>query len=176
MTEARGEHCNRCGKSNVIWCAPSPLWNLVMRGNRINGVPRFGDLVCISCFVALAEEMGVANGQWRLHLSPEPEGLVFNTPSGRWWDRHSWLWREPGDGGDEVWCITCEHTHIPTIPVVTYLCLGGVDDEHGCGWGQWLPTDAMAHERFNTGHRTYPVMHQVVANPPPDHKMVDVDG
>lgn len=85
------ETCRRCGGQNVVWCAPSPLWNMVMRGNDIDGNPLFGDLVCMACFVALADDLGLS-GQWRLSLTPEPPGLIFETPSGRKWDAGSWLW------------------------------------------------------------------------------------
>lgn len=88
------ERCGRCGGANVIWSAPSPLWNLVMRGNDINGESQYGDLVCMGCFVVLAEAAGVT-GRWRLYVEPEPEGLVKTTPSGRIWDPGSWLWRTP---------------------------------------------------------------------------------
>lgn len=93
MNAAPDETCRRCGGSNVVWCAPSPLWNLVMRGGSITGPTKFADLVCMTCFVALAAEMGLT-GQWRLALHPEPEGMEFVTPSGRIWDADSWLWQD----------------------------------------------------------------------------------
>lgn len=86
-----GEDCRRCGGPNVIWFAPSPLWNKVMRGNDICGDPLFNDLVCMPCFVALAAEAGVV-GVWRLTADPEPEGLIYTTPSGRVWDPDRFLW------------------------------------------------------------------------------------
>jgi len=91
---ARAEHedCCHCGGRNVTWFAPSPLWNLVMRGNDINGEPLYGDLVCMPCFVQLAADAGV-EGIWRLSVDPEPEGLVKITPSGRVWDEEANLWR-----------------------------------------------------------------------------------
>lgn len=88
------EVCNRCGGENVTWSAPSPLWNIVMRGNDISGTPLWGDLVCMRCFAVLAHEAGL-DGRWRLSLNPEPEGLVKETPSGRVWDADRWLWIDP---------------------------------------------------------------------------------
>lgn len=85
------ETCHRCEGANVIWHAPSPLWNLVMRGNDINGAPLFDDLVCMPCFVVLAHEAGV-EGIWRLSVDPEPDGLIKTTPSGRTWDADRNLW------------------------------------------------------------------------------------
>lgn len=88
------ERCRRCGGANVVWFAPSPLWNLVMRENDINGPIQFGDLVCIPCFIGLAAEKGV-QGVWRIGVDPEPEGLVKITPSGRVWNEETHLWDEP---------------------------------------------------------------------------------
>lgn len=85
------ERCCRCDGENVVWSAPSPLWNLVMRGNDIDGDPKWGDLVCIRCFIVLAEEAGV-RGRWRVSVDPEPEGLVKVTPSGRVWDERTYRW------------------------------------------------------------------------------------
>jgi hypothetical protein len=78
----------------VIWFAPSPLWNLVMRENDINGPIQFADLVCIPCFIALAAEVGVT-GKWRLTVDPEPQGLIKETPSGRIWSESRQLWIDP---------------------------------------------------------------------------------
>lgn len=87
-----GEDCQRCGGPNVAaWFAPSPLWNLVMRGNNIDGEARFGDTVCPACFIRCAEEAGVS-GTWKLTVDPAPEGLVLSTPSGRVWDDTTGLW------------------------------------------------------------------------------------
>lgn len=88
---AEAETCHRCQGRNVSWRAPSPLWNLVMRGGSINGDPLYDDLVCIGCFFELAENAGVA-GLWSVTVSPEPEGLETVTPSGRTWNPDTWLW------------------------------------------------------------------------------------
>lgn len=90
------ETCYRCGGENVIWSAPSPLWNKVMRGNDINGDPQYHDLVCTRCFIVLAFEAGI-EGRWRLSVTPEPDGLIYETPSGRIWDPEDWLWKEPAE-------------------------------------------------------------------------------
>ncbi len=87
------ERCRRCGGENVNWCAPSPLWNLVMRGDDINGDSLFHDLVCPRSFMVLAEEAGVS-GQWRVAVDPEPAGLIETTPSGRTWNPKTWMWDE----------------------------------------------------------------------------------
>lgn len=89
------ERCRRCGGPNVIWSAASPLWNYVMRGNDILGEAKFSDLVCMPCFVTLAVEAGLPMHGWRLTLTPEPEGLIYETPSGRVWDPERFLWVEP---------------------------------------------------------------------------------
>jgi hypothetical protein len=94
-TPGREQNCVRCGGENVVWTTPSPLWNLIMRGNDINGESLFRDLVCMSCFIHLAEAAGVPIGQWRLMLTPEPPGLIKTTPSGRVWDERRWLWVTP---------------------------------------------------------------------------------
>lgn len=86
------EYCRRCGGPNVIWSAQSPLWNYVMRGNDINGESRFNDLVCMPCFIKCAIEAGLPDRGWLLTLVPEPEGLVYETPSGRVWDESKFLW------------------------------------------------------------------------------------
>ena len=91
---AAHEWCRRCGGPNVAWSAPSPLWNYVMRGNDINGEAQHGDLVCMTCFVVLGAEAGLSASGWRLTLHPEPEGLTYETPSGRVWDAEAFLWVE----------------------------------------------------------------------------------
>ena len=90
------ERCHRCGGENVRWSASSPLWNRVMRGNDINGEPRYRDLVCIRCFIVLAFEEGI-DGTWRVSVDPEPDGLIYETPSGRVWDAERGLWVDPSE-------------------------------------------------------------------------------
>lgn len=67
-----------------------------MRGNNIDGEPIYDDLVCVKCFIELAEESGIGDGlHWHLHLEPEPDFLIYETPSGRVWDPMQHLWVEP---------------------------------------------------------------------------------
>lgn len=86
------KHCNRCGGPNVpSWCAPSPLWNQVMRGGDINGKGLFDGIVCPVCFAALAEEAGIA-WRWRFYAEKVLVPLQTTTPSGRTWNEQTWLW------------------------------------------------------------------------------------
>jgi hypothetical protein len=84
--------CRRCNGSNVPWVAPSPLWNLVMRGGSIDGVDLYDGIVCLSCFAELAEEHHVAD-LWRLTAQRVHVTLETVTPSGRRWDAQAWTWR-----------------------------------------------------------------------------------
>jgi hypothetical protein len=60
---------------------------------------------------------------------------------------------------DEVWCVTCQHTHIATIPATTFRCAG---DERPCGFGCWGATIASAHAASLPDHIVHPVLHQTV--------------
>lgn len=84
--------CRRCGGPNVVWFAPSPLWNAVMRGGSIDGPWEFDELICPTCFCALAEERGVAS-VWRIDAREVHVELETTTPSGRVWDAETDLWR-----------------------------------------------------------------------------------
>lgn len=88
------ERCNRCGREATIWGAPSPLWNAVMRGGSINGEPKYGDLVCATCFMQLAEAQGIATF-FRVSAERINVELETTTPSGRVWDEDRWLWVDP---------------------------------------------------------------------------------
>lgn len=92
MTDA--EDCDRCGRTNVVWHAPSPLWNAVMRGGSINGNPLYNDMVCLACFADIAEENHVADG-WVLRARDVHVELETVTPSGRVWSEEQQLWVEP---------------------------------------------------------------------------------
>lgn len=85
------EKCNRCGGPNPPWHAPSPLWNAVMRGGSINGEPIYGDMVCATCFMVIAEEQGVAT-IWRVQALRVNVPLETVTPSGRVWNPDTFLW------------------------------------------------------------------------------------
>ncbi len=89
------EHCKRCGRGNTLWFAPSPLWNAVMRGGSIEGDPIYGDLVCATCFMTLAEERGIADG-FKVYATRVHVELETVTPSGRVWDEERELWVDPG--------------------------------------------------------------------------------
>ena len=56
---------------------------------------------------------------------------------------------------DDVWCMTCQHAHIPMIPVVTYAC-------RDCGFGAWGDTVAAAHATSWPEHIVYGNHHQTV--------------
>jgi hypothetical protein len=85
------ERCRRCGHDNPAWSAPSPLWNAAMRGGCINGEWEFGELICASCFMVLAEERGVAS-LFRVTAEVVNVELQTVTPSGRVWNPGTWLW------------------------------------------------------------------------------------
>jgi hypothetical protein len=116
------EHCKRCGRGNTLWFAPSPLWNAVMRGGSIEGDPIYGDLVCATCFMTLAEERGIADG-FKVYATRVHVELETVTPSGRVWDEERGLWTDPastqpvsespGDSGEgldglERWMLDAE--------------------------------------------------------------------
>lgn len=86
--------CARCGGPNITWCAPSPLWNAVMRGGSINGEDEFDGIVCPICFAHLADERGIA-AVWRFYAEDVRVELETVTPSGRQWDDRRWLWMDP---------------------------------------------------------------------------------
>jgi hypothetical protein len=102
--------CNRCGGPNVTWCAPSPLWNEVMRGGDINGPWQYDEIICPTCFAVLAEEAGVAS-RWRLCAERVTRPLQLVTPSGRTWNAQAWLWDEPAATADESRLCSDEAGH-----------------------------------------------------------------
>lgn len=60
------DFCHKCGRPNVVWFAPSSLWNLVVR---TKGEP---EMLCPTCFIRLAEEAGINGQAWKV----EPESYV----------------------------------------------------------------------------------------------------
>ena len=56
---------------------------------------------------------------------------------------------------DLVWCRTCEHAHIPDIPVTTFRCASN------CGFGAWRLDVAEMHATRLPDHIVYPVTHTV---------------
>lgn len=63
--------CEGCGRENVVWFAPSDLWNAVAR--RADGTD---PMLCPVCFVKKAEAVGHSKAAWRV----QPEDYV--TPNG----------------------------------------------------------------------------------------------
>lgn len=84
-------YCHRCSGPNIVWSAPSPLWNKVMRGDDINGKEIFDGIVCPVCFAFLAQDAGVAFG-WRMAAVDVCVELKTRTPSGRTWNQKEWMW------------------------------------------------------------------------------------
>lgn len=56
---------------------------------------------------------------------------------------------------DTVWCLSCQHEHIGTIPVTTFRCAD-------CGFGSWGATVAEAHASQYPTHIVHPVHHRTV--------------
>lgn len=58
------EHrCGRCSGRNIVWFAPAPLWNAVVR--RADGSDEW-PVLCPICFAQLAEERGHVTSAWEL--------------------------------------------------------------------------------------------------------------
>lgn len=71
------DYCHRCGRSNIVWYAASPLWN--------EAVPEISPILCPQCFVAAWEAATSLRPAWA--LVPDPETL----PEERRSDADSWL-------------------------------------------------------------------------------------
>lgn len=65
-----------------------------MRGGSINGDALFGDMVCATCFMVLAEKAGIST-LWRVDAERVNVPLETVTPSGRYWDSLSRMWIVP---------------------------------------------------------------------------------
>lgn len=140
------ERCRRCGNENTEWVAPHPLWNYVMRGNDIDGEWRYSEIVCVRCFIVLAHEAGL-DGQWRLYLAPEPDGLVYTTPSGRVWNPETWMWDEPADAVDAV----------PDVPPTEDMCpTCGQHPGDECDGKAYVPPDPPAVDRDEVAALVHP--------------------
>lgn len=64
--------CDRCGqRHDVVWFAPSDIWNAVMRDGERGNPDEFG-FCCPSCFMQLADERGVGNRMWKI----QPERIL----------------------------------------------------------------------------------------------------
>ena len=89
-------YCHRCGGPNVIWYAPSPLWNEVMRDGDINGPWKWDEIICPTCFAVLCIDAGVAT-TFRMAARDVKVLLTSVTPSGRVWDAATDLWLDDPD-------------------------------------------------------------------------------
>lgn len=74
------------------------------------------------------------------------------------WVRPHCLSQFPRRLADDVWCLTCNHKHIPNIPVVTWVCAD-------CGFGSWDDEVAEGHATVLPDHVVHPLHHQTVPLP-----------
>lgn len=56
---------------------------------------------------------------------------------------------------DDVWCLTCSHSHIPDLPAVTFACAS-------CGFGAWEVPISEDHATRYPEHVVYAIHHQTV--------------
>lgn len=91
MNDNDETYCHLCLGPNIVWCAPSPLWNEVMRGGDIDAPDLHDGIVCPVCFGTIAEKAGIAF-RWRLDSPDVKVPLTTVTPSGRIWDDEEYLW------------------------------------------------------------------------------------
>lgn len=62
--------CQQCGTLDIVtWFAPSVFWNAVVRNHPESPYYESDAILCIPCFVALAEEVGFRPTSWQ--LTPE---------------------------------------------------------------------------------------------------------
>lgn len=73
-----------------------------MRGGSIDGPWEFGELICPTCFIVLAEERGVAFAPWWIDSGSVQVELELITPSGRVWDAVRRLWVHPDDEQEPI--------------------------------------------------------------------------
>ena len=134
--------CHRCGGANVVWSAPSPLWNAVMRGGSISGQDECDGIVCPTCFAQLAEAEDLAQ-RWRFYPESVTPDLETVTPDGRVWDDEAWLWvappREP-----RTWPKLDPAPEIADLPDVV-----AVMREDGDAWHWKRRTDAGFQTRYS---------------------------
>lgn len=63
------DFCHRCGCPNVSWYIDSAVWNKVMRGGAVDGWGAWQEIICIPCFMELAEaHYGACT--WRITREP----------------------------------------------------------------------------------------------------------
>lgn len=85
--------CDRCHCQHRVWAASSPLWNATIRGGCIDGEEEHAYL-CANCFMALAEDRGVAS-LFRLSAEIIAPTVQSVTPSGRVWNDQQFMWEKP---------------------------------------------------------------------------------
>lgn len=54
--------CEDCGGANVVWHAPSQIWNKVCRPPGYRCDP----MLCPTCFIIRAEKVGIHSTSWRV--------------------------------------------------------------------------------------------------------------
>lgn len=59
------DFCHRCGHPNVSWYIDSLTWNQVMRGGDEWAWGAWAEIICIPCFIELAE-LHYGGGVWRV--------------------------------------------------------------------------------------------------------------
>jgi len=57
------DYCHKCGGPNVVWFAPSPIWNKAVREKGEK------EILCPVCFIKLAESAGFDQKAWK--VAPE---------------------------------------------------------------------------------------------------------
>lgn len=57
------DYCRQCGRRNVVWFAPSLLWNKAVREHGLS------EMLCPQCFIEAAEHAGIKPTAWE--IAPE---------------------------------------------------------------------------------------------------------
>lgn len=68
------DFCERCGRENVTWFAPSELWN---RAARVDGND---PMLCPVCFIKAAEAVGIVPPSWQVAPEAFPASSATPTP------------------------------------------------------------------------------------------------
>lgn len=72
------DFCQECGRPNVTWFAPSPVWNAVLDPS-----DERESILCPVCFVQRAEKAGIRPPSWKLEPevpAAEPRKSPYSTP------------------------------------------------------------------------------------------------
>lgn len=93
------DFCEQCQRPNVVWFAPSPLWNKVVRERKLP------EILCPVCFIQVAEDAGVRLGAWRV----APEDYADDIPSP--------LPVEQRCVKRAAWCDNCWHNWNPKMRI-----------------------------------------------------------